>query len=43
MKNVQILLYYCFNKIIKVTGTSFQSTALNKRHVSKLVFDQIPF
>ena len=33
MKNVQILLYCCFNKIMKGPGTSFQSLALSQKHV----------
>ena len=32
MKNGQILLYRRFNKIIKASGTSFQSPALNQKH-----------
>ena len=33
MNNGQILLYRCFNKIIKGLGTSFQSPALNQKHI----------
>ena len=33
MKNGQILLYCRFNKIIKGPGTSFQSPALNQKHI----------
>ena len=33
MKNGQISLYCHFNKIIKGPGTSFQSPALNLRHI----------
>ena len=33
MKNGQISLYCCFNKIIKGPGTSFQSPALSQKHV----------
>ena len=33
IKNGQILLYSHFNKIIKEIGTSFQSPALNQKHV----------
>ena len=33
MKNGQILLYCCFNEIIKESGTSFQSPALNQKHL----------
>ena len=33
IKNGQILLYFCFNKIIKGSGTSFQSPALSQKHV----------
>ena len=32
MKNGQISLYCCFNKIIKGPGTSFQSPALSQKH-----------
>ena len=32
-KNGQISLYCHFNKIIKVSGTSFQSPALSQKHV----------
>ena len=46
IKNGQVTLYCCFNKIIKEPGTSFQSPALNQKHVRNvctLVFDQIFF
>ena len=46
IKNGQITLYCCFNKIIKGPGTSFQSPALNQKHVRNVctvVFDQIFF
>ena len=33
MKNGQISLYCHFNKIIKGPGTSFQSPALNQKHI----------
>ena len=33
MKNGQILPYCRFNKIIKGPGTSFQSPALNQKHI----------
>ena len=33
VKNDQILLYLCFNKIIKEPGTIFQSPALGQQHV----------
>ena len=33
IKNGQILLYCCFNKIIKGSGTSFQSPALSQNYV----------
>ena len=33
MKNGQILLYCCFNKITKGPGTSSQSQALNQKHI----------
>ena len=33
IKNDQILLYCHFNKIIKGSGTSFQSPAFNQKHV----------
>ena len=36
MKNGQISLYYCFNKIIKGPGTSFQSPALSQKHVRNI-------
>ena len=36
IKNDQILLYFCFNKIIKEPGTSFQSPALNQKYVRKV-------
>ena len=43
IKNGQILLYCCFNKIIKGPGTSFQSPALSQKYVRNachtLVFD----
>ena len=32
IKNGQILLYCHFNKIIKESGTSFQSPALSQKH-----------
>ena len=46
IKNCQISLYYDFNKIIKETGTSFQSPVLSQKHVRNdqiLVSDQISF
>ena len=33
MKNAQILLYCHFNKIMKGSGTSFQSPALDQKHI----------
>ena len=33
MKNGEILLYCRFNKIVKGLGTSFQSPALNQKHI----------
>ena len=33
IKNGWILLYYCFNKIIKGSGTSFQSPELIQKRV----------
>ena len=33
MENGQLSLYCCFNKIIKRSGTSFQSPALSQEHV----------
>ena len=36
IKNDQILLYCHFNKIIKEPGTSFQSQALNQKHVRNI-------
>ena len=36
MKNGQISLYYCFNKIIKGPGTSFQFPALSQKHVRNI-------
>ena len=32
IKNDQILIYYHFNKVMKGTGTSFQSPALCQKH-----------
>ena len=32
MKNGQILLYCCFNEIVKGPGTSSQSPVLNQKH-----------
>ena len=32
IKHGQILLYFCFNKIIKRSETSFQPFALNQKH-----------
>ena len=50
IKNDQISLYCHFNKIIKGPGTSFQSSALNQKHVRNichtayyLLFDQVSF
>ena len=46
MKNSQISLYCRFNKIIKGPGTSFQSPALNQKHIRNdyhRVFDQLSF
>ena len=49
IKNGQISLYFHFNKIIKGTGTSFQSPALSQKHVKNvfhiahLTFDKISF
>ena len=42
IKNGQILLYCYFNKIIliKGPGTSFQSPALNQKHVRMFVIHQ---
>ena len=37
MKNGQILLYCCFNKTITGPGTTFQSPALNQKHI-RIVF-----
>ena len=36
IKNVQILLYCHFNKIMKGRGTSFQSPALSQKHVRNI-------
>ena len=36
MKNEQISLYCRFNKIIKRPGTSFQSLALNQKHIKNV-------
>ena len=36
MKNGQISLYCHFNKIIKGPGTSFQSPALNQKHIKNV-------
>ena len=33
MENSQISLYCRFNKIMKWSGTSFQSPALNQKHI----------
>ena len=49
IKNIQVLLYYHFNKIIKGPGTSFPSAAFSLKTYykcfshNKLVFDQISF
>ena len=32
IKNGQVSLYYCLNKIIKESGTSFQSPAFSQKH-----------
>ena len=36
IKNDQILLYCCFNKIIKGPGTSYRFPALRKKHDKSL-------
>ena len=36
IKNDQILLYCHFNKIIKESGTSFQSLAFSQKHVGNV-------
>ena len=36
MKHGQILVYLCFNKIIKGPGTSFQSPGLNEKHIKNV-------
>ena len=36
IKNDQILLYVCFNKMIRGPGTTFQSTALSQKHVTNV-------
>ena len=36
IKNDQISLYCHFNKIIKAPGTSFQSQAVNQKHVKNV-------
>ena len=38
MKNGQISLYFHFNKIIKGSGTNFQSPSLNKKHIRNVIF-----
>ena len=36
IKNDQISIYCHFNKIIKKPGTSFQSPALSRKHVTNI-------
>ena len=38
IKNGQILSYCYFNKIIKEIRTTFQSSALNQKHVRKVCY-----
>ena len=40
VKNDQISLYYRFNKIIKESGTSFQSLALRRQHVRNVCYTE---
>ena len=41
MKTGQISLYCRFNKIIKGSGTSFQSPALNQKHIKNVCHTEI--
>ena len=36
IRNGQIVLYFCFNRIIKGPGIVFQSPALSQKHVRKV-------
>ena len=40
IKNDQTSLYCHFNKIIKGPGTSFQSQALNQKHVRNIFYTE---
>ena len=48
IKNGQILVYFNFNKTIKGSGTSFQSSTLIQKHVGNFchtihILDQVSF